>query len=239
MFQTTNKASVINYDEKSRKSIKHRNELMPHSPGIFNAILCGPTGSGKTNALLNMLYDFLTYNKVYIYANNGDQLVYEKLKQHLDGIAEKNDLEPSDLYHFGGKLSEVVPVDEMDKSKVNIVIFDDFVLSKNQDIIEEYYIRGRHKNCIVFYLSQTYSGIPITIRRNTRLYLLYAVSRGRDIGLIQSDVSPELDTKQFKKLFHQATMQPHSFLWVDRYATPDKKFRREFDGILKPGVLDS
>ena len=61
-----------------------------------------------------MLYDMLTYNKIYVYANNSDQRVYEKLKEHLDGIAEKNDLEPSDLYHFGSKLTEVVPVDEME-----------------------------------------------------------------------------------------------------------------------------
>ena len=238
MFQNTGKASVINYDEKGKKSVKHRNDLMPHNPGIFNAILCGPTGSGKTNALLNMIYDFLTYSKIYVYANNSDQAVYEKLKHHLDGIAEKNDLEPGDLYHFGSKLSEVVPLDQMDKSKVNIVIFDDFVLAKDQSIIEDYWVRARHKNCICFYLSQTYSGIPITIRRNTRLYMIWMASRGRDVGLIQSDVAPELDAKKFKKVFHEATKMPHNFLYVDRYAEPDKKYRTNFDGLTIPGFFD-
>jgi hypothetical protein len=185
-----------------------------------------------------MLYAYLHFEKMYVYAQNSDQGVYEKLKQHLDDIASKNDLEKGDSYHFGSKLSEVVPLDEMDKSKVNIVIFDDFVLAKDQSIIEEFFVRGRHKNCITIYLSQTYSGIPITIRRNTRLYMIWAVSRGRDVGLIQSDVAPELETKLFKKVFHDATKMPHSFLWVDRYAEPDKKFRQNFDGVTTPGFFD-
>jgi hypothetical protein len=185
-----------------------------------------------------MIYDFLTYGKIYVYANNSDQLVYEKLKQHLDGIAEKNDLDVSDVYHFRNKLSEVITVDDMYKSKVNIVIFYDFVLSKDQSMIEDYWVRERHKNCICFYLSQTYSGIPITIRRNTRLYMIWVVSRGRDVSLIQSDVAPELETKLFKQVFHQATMQPFNFLWVDRYAPPDKKFRRNFDQPTTIGLLD-
>ena len=37
-----------------------------------------------------------------------------------------------------------------------LVIFGDFVCEKNQKPLIEYFIRGRHKNCSVIYLSQSF-----------------------------------------------------------------------------------
>lgn len=233
MFKDTGGAPIENYDVKTKKApLKHRNEFMPKDPGIFNAIMCAPTGSGKTNTLLNMIFEYLYYDKLYLYANNAEQDVYVNLKKHFDSAAELRDWDPSELYHFGSSLKEVVPVDEMDRNKVNLVIFDDFVLAKDQSIIEDYWVRGRHKNCISIYLSQTYSGIPITIRRNTRIYMIWNVSRGRDIGLIWSDVGQELPKKEFTDIFYQVVREPYNFLYVDRNAKPEKKYRKNFDGIM-------
>ena len=46
---------------------------------------------------------------------------------------------------------EIVSVNDLDK----IVIFDDFVCEKNQKPLIDYFIRGRHKNRSVIYLSQS------------------------------------------------------------------------------------
>ena len=241
MFSGSGKAEIINYDEKGKKSVKHRNELMPHNPGIFTCALIGPTNSGKTNVLLNMLYDFLNYDKVYIYiyAQNNQQPVYQKLKEHFVNVAEKHDLDLEDIFHFGSTLADVVPVNDMDDTSTKVVVFDDFMLSdkNSMSVVLDFFSRGRHKKCIVIFLSQSYSLIDITIRRNLRVYLIWAVSRGRDISLIQSDIAPEMDAKLFKKIFHAATVDPHSFLYCDRYAKPQDKFRKNFDGMLSPGAL--
>ena len=37
-----------------------------------------------------------------------------------------------------------------------VVIFDDYICDKNQNQIIKYFIQGRHKNCSVIYLSQSY-----------------------------------------------------------------------------------
>lgn len=233
MFRSTNRATIINYDQKTgRKPVIHKNELMPHNPGIFNAVMVGSTGSGKTNVLLNMLFDFLTYDRLYVYANNSEQAVYEKLRERLEDIAEKLDIEPDEIYHFGDSLSEVVTVDEIpDDGKVSIVVFDDFVLEKDQSIIEEFYVRGRHKKCITIYLSQTYSKIPITIRRNSRIFLFWRATRGRDITMFASDAAPEMHIKDFKSMFAQATAGAYNFLYLDTQADGNRKFRRNFDGF--------
>jgi len=47
------------------------------------------------------------------------------------------------------------------------VIFYDFVLDrKHQDVIADYFVRGRHRNCSCIYISQSYYDIPKTIRLN-------------------------------------------------------------------------
>ena len=55
---------------------------------------------------------------------------------------------------------EIIPVKDLDSDSQKIVIFDDFVCDKNQKPLIDYFIRGRHKNCSVIYLSQSYYKTP-------------------------------------------------------------------------------
>ena len=63
--------------------------------------------------------------------------------------------------------------DQLDKSKKNLVIFDDCVSSKNQYLQKEYYTRGRHNNCTVFYLTQRYYDVEKIIRDNANVIILF------------------------------------------------------------------
>lgn len=233
-FRQSGGANIINYDVRGHtKQITHNNALMPHSPGIFNAVMVGSTGSGKTNTLLNMLFDFLKYDRLYVYAQNSEQPVYEQLQDKLDSIAEKHEIEPEEIYHFGTSLADVVQLNDIpNDGKVSVVVFDDFVLEKDQSIIEEFYVRGRHKKCITIYLSQSYSLVPITIRRNARIFMIWSATRGRDISLFGADAASEIPPKEFKQMFNSATAGRYNFLYVDRIEDGDKKFRRNFDGFL-------
>ena len=55
---------------------------------------------------------------------------------------------------------EVIPLEELDDNNQKIVIFDDFVCERNQKPLVDYFIGGRHKNCSVIYLSQSYYLTP-------------------------------------------------------------------------------
>ena len=44
----------------------------------------------------------------------------------------------------------------MEDRNQKVVIVDDYVCEKNQEDIISYFIQGRHKNCCVIYLSQSY-----------------------------------------------------------------------------------
>ena len=67
---------------------------------------------------------------------------------------------------------EIIPVQDLDSDSQKIVIFDDFVCDKNQKPLIDYFKRGRHKNCSVIYLSQSYYKTPNDIRLNCSHFMI-------------------------------------------------------------------
>ena len=61
----------------------------------------------------------------------------------------------------------------MEDRNQKVVIFDDYVCEKNQNDIINYFIQGRHKNCCVIYLSQSYYKTPKDIRINCSHYIIF------------------------------------------------------------------
>ena len=67
----------------------------------------------------------------------------------------------------------ITPVNDINNSGKKIVIFFAFVTEKNQKPLIDYFIQGRHKNCSVIYLSQSFYGCPKNIRLNCSHFWLY------------------------------------------------------------------
>ena len=69
---------------------------------------------------------------------------------------------------------EVTPVLEMDyEDNQKLVIFDDYVCQRNQRQLIDYFIQGRHKNCSVIYLNQSFYKTPKDIRLTFSHYCIY------------------------------------------------------------------
>ena len=61
--------------------------------------------------------------------------------------------------------SKTLPMPEnLNETKKNLIIFDGVVNQKDQSLQKEYYTRGRHMNCTVFYLTQNYYDVSMIIR---------------------------------------------------------------------------
>ena len=68
---------------------------------------------------------------------------------------------------------EIIPVSELSDENQKLIIFDDFLCEKNQKPLVEYFIRGRHKNCSVIYLSQSYYLTPKDIRLSCSHFCIF------------------------------------------------------------------
>ena len=146
---------IPNYDigDDAVTNYKQLYDFMPNQ--CFRMLICGPSGSGKTNTLMHMIYNLLYYDKIYLYAKNLEQSKYQYLIEMFQPISKEGGYPIIEASN-----DQILPVSELTDDNQKLVIFDDFVCEKNQRPLIDYSIQGRHKNCSVIYLSQSYYKTP-------------------------------------------------------------------------------
>ena len=82
-----------------------------------------------------------------------------------------NKIQIDEIFHSSNE--EIKPINEMEDRNQEVVMFDDYVCEKNKVDIFNYFIQGRHKNCCVIYLSQSYYKTPKDIRLNCSHYIYF------------------------------------------------------------------
>ena len=211
---------IPNYDSIDNQDKKF-NQLYPFMPSdTFRMLICGNSGSGKTNLLYHMLMKpLLYYDEIYLYARNLEQDKYKRLIQKMRELSHKLGYETLNVSN-----DEITPVTEMDyEDNQKLVIFDDYVCDKNQRQIIDYFIQGRHKNCSVIYLSQSFYKTPKDIRLNCSHYCLYEFPSSREANRISSELGVD------KEVYNEATKKTFSFLYVDK---PKKTISKNLTGII-------
>ena len=198
---------IPNYDSVDYSNKKYK-QLFPFMPSdTFWMLICGNSGCGKTNLLYHMLVKpLLYYDEIYLYARNLHQDKYQKLIQKMKELSSKTGYEILNVSN-----GEIIPVTELEyEDNQKLVIFDDYVCDKNQTKLIDYSMQGRHKNCSVIYLSQSFFKTPLEIRKGCTHYCLYEPISSRDATRISSDLGIN------KKDLKSATRKPYSFLYVDK-----------------------
>ena len=211
---------IPNYDSNDNSDKKFK-QLFPFMPSdTFRMLICGNSGSGKTNLLYHMLIKpLLYYDEIYLYARNLEQDKYKRLMQKMREMSHKLGYEIINVSN-----DEITPVTEMGyEDNQKLVIFDDYVCDKNQRQIVDYFIQGRHKNCSVIYLSQSFYKTPKDIRLNCSHYCLYEFPSSREANRISSELGVDKD------VFKAATQKPFSFLYVDK---PKKIISKNFTDYI-------
>ena len=134
---------IPNYDSTDNPDKKYKQLYLYMPSDTFRMLICGNSGSGKTNLLYHMLIKPLLYNyEIYLYARNLEQDKYKRLIQKMRELSHRLGYE---ILHVSN--DDITPVTEMDyEDNQKLVIFDDYVCGKNQRQIIDYFIQGRHKN---------------------------------------------------------------------------------------------
>ena len=179
------------YNEKKRKN--NVNTLPPnksntsyHQPFIENVntpqqskiennnnnrtLLVGPSFSGKTYLMLKILSRISDRDIYIITKSPPEQYTNSKIK-----IKEISD--------------EIKPLNEYENG---IIVFDDVLGSSNSRDIDQFFIRGRHNNLDIYYLSQSYFDLPKrTIRNNSNKIILFNQTL-KDIEHIYIEMSQDM-----------------------------------------------
>src|SRR5437870_12061441 len=174
--------------EGASRQFINRHVLAPQ--WSFRLLICGQTGCGKTNLLLNLLLHYLYYNKLYVYAKDLSESSYMYLQEFFDDVQRKLEEDYSiteSVATFSSNKADIVDVDNLDKQYQNLIIFDDFVTEKDQDSIIELFTRGRKKNTSVIYLTQSYYSTPKDIRLQCNYFMFFNIGSKREVIEIEKD----------------------------------------------------
>jgi hypothetical protein len=229
-------AEIVNWYEKIPKemldSAENPNFNIHHLKVPFRMCVVAPSGSGKTNFLVNLIHLFSqgskgTFGDITIITRNKDEPLYNFLTSKCDQIQVKEGIHNLPL------------LDKMDKKINHLVCFDDLVLAKDQSAIENYYIRARKLNCSVIYLSQSYFKIPKIIRNNCSYMVILKLSGNREVNMILSEFGLGVSREQLLGMYEFATKEKFSPLLIDLEEDPFKRFRKGFTQILDPSAYKS
>ena len=210
---------IPNYDVNTKnKKFKQRYTFMPND--TFRMLICGNSGSGKTNLHYHMLIvPLLYYDEIHLYAKNLEQEKYQNLINKMNEISGQTGYDIMTVSN-----DAIIPINHLAyEDNQKLIIFDDYVCEKNQRQIVDYFIQGRHKNCSVIYLSQSFYKTPRDIRLNCSHYCIYEFPSSREKNMISSELG--VDKEKHKK----ATKEQYDFLYVDKSR---KKVKRNFIGKL-------
>ena len=211
----TDFSSILNEseDENGKPSYRQKHFLMPSK--TFRMLMVGPSGSGKSNLLMNFFLKFLDYDKIYIYTRHMDQDCYKKLRRVLENVENETGEE---ILTIDNDPENIISPDDLDPHMQNLVVFDDLVLADKaiQRKMTELFVRGRHANCSCFYLSQMYHKVPRDIRLNSTHLCIFDVCNKREMSLLATELNTCMPRDEFINMYNLCTQEPFDFMYVDR-----------------------
>ena len=112
---------MINLDSITNENNKERNDKWPYIPDHLHRILIiGGSGSGKTNALLNLIKEQDDIDNIYLYAKDLSELKYEFLIKKRQDVGIKYCNDPNAFTECSNTMDDVYEnIDDYNRSRKN------------------------------------------------------------------------------------------------------------------------
>ena len=208
---------MINFDDYTNENIIVHNPKWPYIPDHpYRILIIGSSGSGKTNALLNLINNQLDIDKIYLYAKDP----YEKKYQYLINKCEEVGLDHSDdpkaFIEYSNDMQDVYKnIEDYNPGKECkiLIVFDDMIADminnkRLNPIVTELFIRGRKLNISIVFIMQSYFKVPKDVRLNSTHFFIMKILNKRELQLIALNHSSDIDFKDFMKIYKEGTKEP-------------------------------
>ena len=232
-----NDGKIVNFYETMPEQFRDipLKNLNKHLHGFdvpFRLVCSANSGSGKSNWITNLIALFSkgkgTFTNILIICKDSSEPLYKYLASISDSIIVKEGLE------------NLPPLnkDKEDKECCKLIVIDDCQLDKNQDRVQQYYIRCRKFGYCIAYLCQQYYACPVVIRRNCNYMCLLKTGSTREMKMVLKECSSGVEADQLLKMYHYATDQKFSPLIIHMEENdPQKRYYKGFTELLDPDMF--
>jgi hypothetical protein len=227
------------YDHIKKEDHKHRhydNEDAVNIQLPARILLCGPSGQGKTNIILNIMKAVNKWHHVILVAKNLDEPLYAHVIEKYRALEKKHKV------NMLLAITDLKDLPDIDKdfpekpTENTLVIFDDLICESAKDLklLDPWFTRGRKKEVTMAFLSQGFFDIPKLIRKNCNYVILKKISNPKDLGRILKEYSLDCTLPEMRQMYDYAMRgDPHlSFFMIDMATKKQElKYRANFDPI--------
>ena len=195
---------MINFYESIDKKKLKKFPKNEHFELPVRMVVASPSGSGKSNTVLYIIALLSKCFTKIVICTKTNETLYDHLKDTIDSVQVIEE-------------GMVPSMTEYDTETSKLVIFDDLVMEpkKTQAQISQYFIRGRKLGWSMVYISQSYFGIPKTIRINSQYVILGRNLTQRDLGIICRDFPSDMAVKTFIDLYKRVTNEKMATMMMD------------------------
>lgn len=240
----------INKIETNKKNIKVR-PLM--SAGVIpshpkRVIVSGPSGSGKTNLFMNLMTRPEFYGKddnskhyfdeIYVFSPTGksdDLMEYLQKKCGIKPENIKTEFSEKDISSIVNKQKSVVESKGIEKSPKVLIVLEDIqadVKFLNSKTLKTLFMMGRHYNCSIWLLGQSYMMTPRSLRLQANNLILFPSKESEQKRIIDEFCPPHNTNKQMGDIIKYATSEPYSFLHINQDLPMDRRYRKNLTSII-------
>jgi energy-coupling factor transporter ATP-binding protein EcfA2 len=215
------------------KKLNYKNHKNMKIDLPMRGLVIGSSGSGKSSTLLQLLELFGCFTRVYLFALNLEEPLYEYL---LDGYNKASEKLGVQLIFYSNKIDEIPSWENFDKNQNNLVIFDDLINEKNisRSNVGNLFTLGRKQNISCLFLSQSFFKVPMIVRQNSDYIFILRVNSQRDLARMLSEYQLGVNMIQLNEMYSIATKEKGNFLLLDVTSNSDEalRYRKNFEPFI-------
>ena len=175
---------MINFDEYTNENKREHNPNWPYIPDHpYRILIIGGSGTGKTNALLNLINNQQDIDKIYLYVQDTYEDKYQYLINKRESVGLKHFNDPKAFIEYSNDMDDVYKnIDNYNSNKENkiLIVFDDMIAhmisnKKLNSIVTELFIRCRKLNISLVFNSQSYFKVPKDVRNNSTQFFIMKI----------------------------------------------------------------
>ena len=189
---------MFNLDAITNKNNKDDDKKWP-----YRMLIIGPSGSGKNNALLNLIQqdNGNLIDKIYLYTKDLSEPKYKFLIKKCKDAGIENLDDPSAFIEYSNNMDDVYNnIDNYNPKRKRkfFFVFDDMITDimtnkRFHAIMKELFIRCRKLNISLVFITQSYFSVQKEVRLNSTHYLIMKIHNKRELQQIAINHSADID----------------------------------------------
>ena len=185
---------MINFNNCTNENKTERKSKWRYIPDHpYRILIAGGSGSGKTNALLNLINNQPDIDKIYLYGKDPYEAKYQYLINKREKVGLDHFKDSKAFIEYSNYMQDVYKnIEEFNPGKERKVLIDfgdmiaDMINKKKLNPrVTELLVRGRKLNISIVIITQSYFKVPKDIRLNSTHFFIMKIPNKRELQELQ------------------------------------------------------